>query len=138
MQFYSDDIIEEVRLSNDIVDVISEYLRLDKKGGGYFGLCPFHREKTPSFHVEPVKQFYYCFGCNNGGNVFHFIMNIENLDFLDALRFLANKAGITLPEPDDTAEQQKIKLRKRQENFIIQILPEQRGRQHRSIYSKGA
>ena len=112
MQFYSDDIIEEVRLSNDIVDVISEYLRLDKKGGGYFGLCPFHREKTPSFHVEPVKQFYYCFGCNNGGNVFHFIMNIENLDFLDALRFLADKAGITLPEPDDTVEQQKIKLRK--------------------------
>lgn len=112
MQLYSEDIIEEVRLSNDIVNVISEYLHLEKKGGGYFGLCPFHSEKTPSFHVEPVRQFYYCFGCNNGGNIFHFIMNIENLDFQDALRFLADKAGVSLPEPDDSAEQQKMKLRK--------------------------
>jgi len=112
MQIFSDDIIEEVRLNNDIVNVISEYLHLEKKGGGYFGLCPFHREKTPSFHVDPVKQLYYCFGCSNGGNIFHFIMNIENLDFQDALRLLADKAGILLPEPDDNAEQEKIKLRK--------------------------
>ncbi len=112
MQFYSDDIIEEIRLSNDLVDVISEYIHLDKKGSGYFGLCPFHREKTPSFHVEPVKQLYYCFGCNNGGNVFHFIMNIENLDFTDALRLLADKSGISLPEPNDNSERQKITLRK--------------------------
>ncbi|NLY19630.1 MAG: DNA primase [Clostridiaceae bacterium] len=112
MQLYSDDIIEEVRLNNDIVSVVSEYLHLEKKGGGYFGLCPFHREKTPSFYVEPAKQLYYCFGCNNGGNIFHFIMNIENLDFQDALRLLADKAGILLPDPDDSAEQGKIKLRK--------------------------
>jgi len=113
MNYYPDDIIEEVRLNNDLVEVVSEYVRLEKKGGGYFGLCPFHSEKTPSFHVEPVKQLYYCFGCNNGGNVFHFIMNIENLTFPDALRFLADRAGIVLPEPDDKEEQQRIKVRKR-------------------------
>lgn len=112
MNYYPDEVIEEVRLNNDLVEVVSEYVRLEKKGGGYFGLCPFHREKTPSFHVEPVKQFYYCFGCNNGGNVYHFIMNIENLDFLDALRLLADRAGIILPEPDNKEEQQKIKIRK--------------------------
>ncbi len=112
MNFYPDDVIEEVRLNNDLVEVVSEYIRLQKKGGSYFGLCPFHREKTPSFSVEPVKQFYYCFGCNNGGNVFHFIMNIENLDFPEALRFLADRAGIVIPEPDDDQEQHKIKLRR--------------------------
>ncbi len=112
MNYYPDELIEEVRLNNDLVEVVSEYLHLDRKGGGYFGLCPFHREKTPSFSVQPVKQFYYCFGCNNGGNVFHFIMHIENLDFVEALRFLADRAGMTLPEPDDHEEQHKIKLRK--------------------------
>jgi len=112
MFYYPDDLIEEIRLNNDLVEIVSEYVRLEKKGGGYFGLCPFHREKTPSFHVEPLKQFYYCFGCNNGGNVFHFIMNIENLDFLEALRFLAERAGINLPEPDDNKEQYKSRLRK--------------------------
>lgn len=113
MNYYPDEIIEEVRLSNDLVEVVSEYIHLEKKGGGYFGLCPFHKEKTPSFHVEPVKQFYYCFGCNQGGNVFHFIMNIENLSFTDALRLLADRAGIVLPEPDNREEQQKLRLRKR-------------------------
>ncbi len=112
MNYYPDEVIEEVRLNNDLVEVISEYLHLERKGGGYFGLCPFHREKSPSFHVEPAKQFYYCFGCNNGGNVFHFIMHIENLDFLEALRFLADRAGIVLPEPENDEEQQKIRLRR--------------------------
>lgn len=112
MFYYSDEIIEEIRLNSDLVEIVSEYVRLEKKGGGYFGLCPFHREKTPSFHVEPVKQLYYCFGCNNGGNVFHFIMNIENLDFTETLRFLAERAGINLPEPDDNEEQYKSRLRK--------------------------
>lgn len=117
MQFYPDGIIEEVRLNSDLVEIVFEYIRLEKKGGGYFGLCPFHREKTPSFHVDPVKQLYYCFGCNAGGNVFHFIMNIESLDFQDSLRFLAEKAGITLPEPNNNEEQDKIQLRK----TILQI-----------------
>jgi DNA primase len=112
MFYYPDDLIEEIRLNSDLVEIVSEYVRLEKKGGGYFGLCPFHREKTPSFHVEPVKQLYYCFGCSNGGNVFHFIMNIENLDFTESLRFLAERAGINLPEPDDNEEQYKSRLRK--------------------------
>lgn len=112
MNYYPDDVIEEVRLNNDLVEVISEYIHLERKGGSYFGLCPFHREKTPSFSVEPVKQFYHCFGCSSGGNVFHFIMHIENLDFVEALRFLADRAGIVLPEPDNNEEQQKIRLRK--------------------------
>ncbi|NLG89462.1 MAG: DNA primase [Clostridiaceae bacterium] len=112
MFYYPDEIIEEIRLNSDLVEIVSEYLRLEKRGAGYFGLCPFHREKTPSFYVEPVKQLYYCFGCSNGGNVFHFIMNIENLDFVEALRFLAERAGINLPEPDDTKEQYKNRLRK--------------------------
>ncbi|NLM27707.1 MAG: DNA primase [Clostridiaceae bacterium] len=112
MFYYPDELIEEIRLNSDLVEIVSEYLRLEKRGAGYFGLCPFHREKTPSFYVEPVKQLYYCFGCNNGGNVFHFIMNIENLDFPEALRFLAERAGINLPEPDDTKEQHKSRLRK--------------------------
>ena len=66
---YSDDIIEEVRMKNDIVDVVSQYVKLNKRGSTYFGLCPFHNEKTPSFSVTPAKQMYYCFGCGAGGNV---------------------------------------------------------------------
>ena len=68
---YSDDIIEEVRMKNDIVDVVSQYVKLNKRGSTYFGLCPFHNEKTPSFSVTPAKQMYYCFGCGAGGNVFN-------------------------------------------------------------------
>ena len=70
---YSDDIIEEVRMKNDIVDVVSQYVKLNKRGSTYFGLCPFHNEKTPSFSVTPAKQMYYCFGCGAGGNVFKFL-----------------------------------------------------------------
>lgn len=76
---YPEEIIEEIRIRNDIVDVVSEYVRLEKKGKDYFGLCPFHKEKTPSFSVAPAKQIYYCFGCGRGGNVIHFIMNAENI-----------------------------------------------------------
>ena len=82
---YSDDIIEEVRTKNDIVDVISQYVRLTRKGSSYFGLCPFHNEKTPSFSVTPSKQMYYCFGCGAGGNVFNFVMEYENYSFGEAL-----------------------------------------------------
>ena len=90
---YSDDIIEEVRSKNDIVDVVSQYVRLTKKGNSYFGLCPFHNEKTPSFSVTPGKQMYYCFGCGAGGNVFNFIMEYENYTFGEALKHLADRAG---------------------------------------------
>ena len=82
---YSDDIIEEVRQKNDIVDVVSQYVKLTRKGSSYFGLCPFHNEKTPSFSVTPGKQMYYCFGCGAGGNVFYFIMEYDNFSFGEAL-----------------------------------------------------
>ena len=109
---YPEQLIEEVRIRNDIVDVISGYIKLEKKGKSYLGLCPFHSEKTPSFSVEPSKQFFYCFGCNKGGSVIQFIMNIENLEFVDALKLLAERAGINLPEPEDQKEQEKARLRK--------------------------
>lgn len=95
---YGDDLIEEVRARNDIVDVISGYVQLKKKGSQYFGLCPFHNEKTPSFSVSRQKQMYYCFGCHAGGNVFTFLMQYENLSFQESLEALAARAGITLPE----------------------------------------
>lgn len=96
--FYTDETIEEVRMANDIVDVVSDYVKLEKKGKYYFGLCPFHKEKTPSFSVTPSMQIFNCFGCSKGGNVIHFIMGVENLDFVDAIKFLADKAHIALPE----------------------------------------
>lgn len=109
---YPEQIIEEVRLRNDIVEVVSGYVKLERKGRSYWGLCPFHNEKTPSFSVEPNKQFFYCFGCNKGGSVIHFIMNIENLEFVEALKFLADRAGIALPESDDPYEREKAEQRK--------------------------
>ena len=84
--FYPDEIIEEVRNQNDIVDVISEYVKLQKKGANYFGLCPFHNEKSPSFSVSPGKQMYYCFGCGEGGNVISFVMKYENYSFIEAVQ----------------------------------------------------
>ena len=101
---YSDDIIEEVRSKNDIVDVVSQYVRLTKKGNSYFGLCPFHNEKTPSFSVTPGKQMYYCFGCGAGGNVFNFIMEYENYTFGEALKYLADWAGVELPKIEYSRE----------------------------------
>ena len=102
--YYPDDVIEEVRARNDIVDVISQYVTLKKKGANYFGLCPFHNEKSPSFSVSPGKQMYYCFGCGTGGNVITFIMEYENYSFGEALKYLADRAGITLPEAEDSKE----------------------------------
>ncbi len=96
--FYPEDVIEDIRSANDIVDVISGYTSLKKKGANYFGLCPFHKENTPSFSVSADKQMYYCFGCGAGGNVYSFIMQKENLDFSDSVRFLADKAHYSLPE----------------------------------------
>ncbi|HOQ76857.1 MAG TPA: DNA primase [Thermoclostridium sp.] len=110
---YPEQVIEEVRLRNDIVEVVSGYVKLERKGRSYWGLCPFHSEKTPSFSVEPNKQFFYCFGCNKGGSVIQFIMNIENLEFVDALKLLAERAGITLPESEDPKERERAQRRKR-------------------------
>lgn len=105
--FYSDDIIEEVRMRNDIVDVISGYVKLQRKGSSYFGLCPFHNEKSPSFSVSPSKQMYYCFGCGAGGNIFTFIQEYENYTFPEAVKMLADRAGIRLPEQEESAENRK-------------------------------
>ena len=102
--YYSDEIIEEVRSRNDIVDVISSYVKLQKKGSSYFGLCPFHNEKSPSFSVSRGKQMYYCFGCGAGGNVFTFLMEYENYTFQEALKYLADKAGVELPEMEYSAQ----------------------------------
>ena len=93
----ADDTIEEVRRASDVVDVISQYLQLKKRGKNYLGLCPFHQEKTPSFNVSPEKQMYHCFGCGVGGNVFTFVMEHEKVSFVEAVRTLARRAGMTLP-----------------------------------------
>lgn len=100
---YSEEILEEVRARNDIVDVVSERVKLQRRGANYFGLCPFHHEKTPSFSVSPDKQIFYCFGCHEGGNVITFIMKYENYTFQEALKYLADRAGIRLPEREQTA-----------------------------------
>ena len=102
--YYSYEIIEEVRSKNDIVDVISSYVKLQKKGSSYFGLCPFHNEKSPSFSVSREKQMYYCFGCGAGGNVFTFLMEYENYSFQEALKYLADRAGVELPEAEYSKE----------------------------------
>ncbi len=102
--YYPDELIEEIRTRNDIVDIISGYVRLQKKGSSYFGLCPFHNEKSPSFSVSRQKQMYYCFGCGAGGNVFTFLMEYENFSFVEAVKFLADRAGIQLPEVEYSKE----------------------------------
>ena len=102
--YYPDEVIEEVRMKNDIVDVISGYVKLQKKGANYFGLCPFHNEKSPSFSVSPGKQMYDCFGCGAGGNVLTFVMEYENYTFQEALQSLADRAGVTLPKMEYSKE----------------------------------
>ncbi len=105
--YYSEDLVEEIRMKNDIVDVISGYVKLQKRGSNHMGLCPFHNEKSPSFSVSQSKQMYYCFGCGQGGNIFTFIMEYENYSFQEALKFLADRAGVTLPETEMTPEMKK-------------------------------
>ena len=102
--FYPEDIVEEVRTKNDIVDIVSGYVKLQKKGSNYFGLCPFHNEKSPSFSVSPSKQMYYCFGCGAGGNAITFLMEYENYSFPEALQVLADRAGVELPKEEMTKE----------------------------------
>lgn len=102
--YFSEELIEEIRQRNDIVDVISGYVKLQKKGSSYFGLCPFHNEKSPSFSVSRQKQMYYCFGCGAGGNVITFIMEYENYTFAEAVRLLAERAGVDVPEVEYSKE----------------------------------
>lgn len=105
--YYPEELIEEVRSRNDIVEVISSYVKLQRKGSSYFGLCPFHNEKSPSFSVTQQRQMYHCFGCGAGGNVITFIMEYENYTFPEAVRYLADRAGIILPEAEYSEEQKK-------------------------------
>ena len=97
MAQYSDEIKEEIRSSNDIVDVISQYVILKRSGRNYFGLCPFHNEKSPSFSVSPERQYFHCFGCGKGGDVFTFVSEIEKISFKESIELLAERAKITLP-----------------------------------------
>ncbi|MFA7672765.1 MAG: DNA primase [Clostridia bacterium] len=110
---YPEPIIEDIISKNDIVETISGYVKLDRKGKDYFGLCPFHKEKTPSFSVVPAKQIYYCFGCNKGGNVINFIKDIENLEYGEAVRLLADKAGISIPEKNSYVDEASLRKEKR-------------------------
>ena len=108
---YSDEIIEEVRQNNDIVDIISQYVHLTRKGRNYFGLCPFHSEKSPSFSVSPDRQIFHCFGCGVGGNVYTFLMKIEGITFKEALEQLAERANIQLPKLENTADTSREELK---------------------------
>ena len=108
---YSEEIIEEVRQNNDIVDIISQYVHLTRKGRNYFGLCPFHNEKSPSFSVSPDRQIFHCFGCGVGGNVYTFLMKIEGITFREALEQLAEKANIQLPTLENSGDSQKEQLK---------------------------
>ncbi len=114
MPFYSDNLIEEVREKNDIVSVISEYVPLKRSGSNYFGICPFHNEKSPSFSVNPAGQFYHCFGCGAGGNVFTFLMEYENTSFPEAVEQLGRRVGMEIKEAQLSPEQRaKADFKKR-------------------------
>ncbi len=143
---YSDDIIEEVRMKNDIVDVISQYVKLTRKGNSYFGLCPFHNEKTPSFSVTPSKQMYYCFGCGAGGNVFTFVMEYENFTFGEALKYLADRAGVELPKIEYSKEAkakaekkaQLLEINKQAAQYFYYQLRRENGRNaHKYLTGRG-
>lgn len=108
---YSDELLEEIRSQNDIVDVISQYVVLKRSGRNYFGLCPFHNEKSPSFSVSPDKQIFHCFGCGVGGNVFHFISKVENVNFVESVQILAERAGINLPALGSYEDEKVAKLK---------------------------
>ena len=111
MARYSDEVINDVRQSNDIVDVISQYVHLKRSGRNFFGLCPFHNEKSPSFSVSPDKQIFHCFGCGVGGNVFSFITQIEGINFVEAVQMLAERANIQLPTLQDNGDSQREELK---------------------------
>ncbi len=112
--YYPDSVIDEIRTKNDIVDVISGYMQLRKKGSSHFGLCPFHNERSASFSVNQQRQMYHCFGCGKSGDVISFVMEYENYTFREALKLLADRAGEILPEADPSGEesaQDKLKAR---------------------------
>lgn len=134
--FYPEDTVEEVRMKNDIVDVISGYVKLQKKGSSHFGLCPFHNEKSPSFSVSSGKQMYYCFGCGAGGNVITFLMEYENYTFPEALQMLAERAGVELPKAEFSKEDREqadlkatlLEINKQAANYFYYQLGQPQGK----------
>ena len=144
MPYYDNDTIEEVRSRNDIVDVIGGYVRLQKKGSTYFGLCPFHNEKTGSFSVSPNKQMYYCFGCGAGGNVFTFLMQYENYTFTEAMQVLADRAGIELPKQEMTSEARReadkrnilFEINKEAAKYFYSLLRSEKGKLAYQYFNK--
>lgn len=144
MPFYSEDIIEEVRTRTNIVDVISQYVHLQKKGTQYFGLCPFHNEKTGSFSVSPQKQMYYCFGCGAGGNVFSFLMAYDNMTFKEAVEELAPKCGVTLPQRELTYQEKRLadkksrlfEINKEAANYYYKMLRSDQGKKAMDYFIK--
>lgn len=134
--YYSEDVVEQVRTSTNIVDVIGNYVQLRKKGNSYFGLCPFHNEKTGSFSVSQDKQMFYCFGCGKGGSVFTFLMEYENYTYPEAIEYLANQAGIELPKQELTIEQKKLaddrailrEMNKDAANYFYRMLRHEHGK----------
>lgn len=136
MPWYSEEQIEEVRSRSDIVSVIGRYVRLKRTGSGYTGLCPFHNEKTPSFHVNPARQMYKCFGCGVGGNVLTFVMEYENLTFPEAMEMLAEQVGIDLPKQEMTAQQKQqegirqtlLEINKKAARYYFALLKSPRGK----------
>lgn len=144
--FYSDELLEEIRSKNDIVSVIGSYIRLQKKGSNHMGLCPFHNEKTPSFSVSASKQMYHCFGCGVGGNVFTFIMEYENYTFIEALKHLAERAGVQLPEQEYSEEAKRqsdlrsrlLEVNKQAAKYFYYQLSSQRGQvAHEYLVNRG-
>lgn len=134
-------IIQEITDKCDIVDFISKYVRLKRSSGEYVGLCPFHGEKTPSFHVSPDKQLYHCFGCGEGGTIINFVMKMENLSFLEAVKFLGERAGVAIPEStdfDDKAAKRKQRLydiNKESGRFFYSMLASEEGKVAREYFS---
>ena len=143
---YPEELVEEVRMKNDIVDVVSGYVRLQKKGSTYFGLCPFHNEKTGSFSVSPNKQMYYCFGCGAGGNVFTFLMQYENYTFTEAMQVLADRAGIELPKQEMTGAQKReadkrtklLEINKEAAKYFYKLLRSPRGEKAYAYFTLAA
>ncbi|MBR1390860.1 MAG: DNA primase [Lachnospiraceae bacterium] len=146
MARYSEDIVEEVRSRSDIVDIISGYVKLTKKGSTYFGLCPFHNEKTGSFSVSPAKQMYYCFGCGAGGNVFTFLMQYENFTFPEAVQTLAERTGVELPKREQSPREkqeadrraQLFEVNREAAKYYYTLLRSENGGQALSYFRKRA
>lgn len=144
--YYPEELIEEVRQKSDIVDVISGYVSLQKKGSNYMCCCPFHGEKTPSFSVNRARQIYKCFGCGEGGNVLTFVMKYENCTFPEALKMLAEKAGVELPQAEYSEEakrresrrQRLLEVNKEAAKFYYYQLRTDRGCGQRNIWTSAA